>query len=103
MSGLAVQRDPAPTPRYLAEALLQQGDGRAYGVQFFLRQQPWHGFFGWVACTLSRSERRDAPGAAWRLFDFDQPDVLTLVASKQLEAWTVGLRLRYATGFPRTP
>ena len=39
-----------PTPR-LAEALLQEGVGRAYGVQLLLRQQPWHGFFGWVAYT----------------------------------------------------
>lgn len=101
MSDLAV-RDPSPTPR-LTEALVQDGVGRAYGIQILLRQQPWHGFFGWMACTLSRSERRDAPGASWRLFDYDQPDLLTVVASKQLQAWTIGLRLRYATGLPRTP
>ena len=45
MTGLAV-RDPSPTPK-LTEALLQEGIGHAYGVQFLLRQQPWHGFFGW--------------------------------------------------------
>jgi hypothetical protein len=95
-------RDPSATPP-LAGALLQQGTGRAYGVQFLLRQQPWHGLFGWVAYTVSRSERRDAPGARWRLFDDDQSHVLTVVATKRLDAWSVGLRLRYARGLPGTP
>jgi TonB family protein len=101
MSDLAV-RDPSPTPK-LANALLQVGVGKSYGIQFLLRQQPWHGFFGWVAYTISRSERRDTPGANWRLFDYDQPHVLTLVGSKELGAWSVGARFRYATGLPRTP
>jgi TonB family protein len=101
MSGLAV-RNPSPTPQ-LAQALLQQGVGRAYGLQLLLRQQPWHGFFGWVAYTLSRSERLDTPGSSWRLFDYDQPQTLTIVASKELGAWTVGTRFRLATGLPRTP
>ena len=72
-------------------------------MQVLLRQQPWHGFFGWVAYTVSRSERLDTPGSSWRLFDYDQPLVLTVVASKEVRAWTVGLRFRYATGLPRTP
>jgi TonB family protein len=101
MHDLAV-RDPSPTPK-LAEALIQEGIGRAYGVQVLLRQQPWRGFFGWAAYTVSRSERRDTPGAGWRLFDYDQPHVLTIVASKELGAWTAGLRFRYARGLPRTP
>ncbi len=101
MSGLAV-RDPSPTPK-LAAALLQEGVGRAYGAQFLLRQEPWHGFFGWIAYTISRSERQDTPGAAWRLFDYDQPHVVTIVGSKELGAWTIGARFRYATGLPRTP
>jgi hypothetical protein len=101
MRGLAV-RNPAPTPE-TAQALLQEGVGRAYGVELLLRQQPWHGLFGWVAYTVSRSERQDTPGASWRLFDYDQPHVLTVVASKELDAWTIGTRFRYARGLPRTP
>lgn len=101
MSNLAV-RDPSPTPK-LAQALLPEGVGRAYGVQMLLRMQPWRGFFGWVAYTISRSERQDTPTSSWRLFDYDQPHVLTVVGSKELGAWTVGLRFRYATGLPRTP
>jgi hypothetical protein len=101
MSGLAV-RNPSPTPA-LAQALLQDGVGRAYGIQALLRQWPWHGFFGWIAYTISRSERRDAPGTSWRLFDYDQPHVLTVVGSKELQAWTIGMRFRFARGLPRTP
>lgn len=101
MSDLTV-RDPSPTPQ-LASALLQGGEGRAYGLQLVLRQQPWHGFYGWVAVTLSRSERRDGPDAPFRLSDFDQPAVLTIVAAKELQAWTFSARFRYARGLPRTP
>ncbi len=101
MSGLAA-RNPSSSPP-LSEALLAEGIGRAYGVQLLLRQQLWDGFFGWVAYTISRSERRDPPGGSWRLFDYDQPHVLTVVASKELGAWTGGVRLRYARGLPRTP
>ena len=101
MTGLSV-RDPSPTPR-LTEALLQEGIGHAYGLQLLLRQEPWHGFFGWVAYTMSRSERRDTPTSAWRLFDYDQPQVLTVVATKEIGAWSFGARFRLASGLPRTP
>jgi hypothetical protein len=101
MSGLAV-RSPSPNPQ-LAQALVQEGVGRAYGLQVLVRQQPWRGWFGWIACTLSRSERMDTPSSGWRLFDYDQPLALTLVASKEIGPWTAGVRFRYARGLPRTP
>jgi hypothetical protein len=101
MSELAV-RDPSPTPK-LAAALLDSGTGRSYGVQVFLQQRPWHGFSGSVAYTMSRSERRDTPDSSARLFDGDQSHVLAVQSSQALGAWTVGARLRYASGAPRTP
>ncbi len=102
MSGLAV-RDPTPTPK-LAEALLQEGVGRAYGVQMLLRQEAvGTGSSGGSRHTMSHSERQDTPGSNWRLFDYDQPHALTVVGSKELGAWTLGARFRYATGLPRTP
>jgi hypothetical protein len=101
MANLTV-RDPSPNPP-VAQALVGEGVGRAYGVQVLLREQGWLGFSGWVACTVSRSERRDAPSASWRLFDYDQPVALTVVASKELGDWTAGVRFRYARGLPRTP
>ena len=95
-------RDPAPAPK-LAGALIETGVGRSYGVQIVLRQRPWHGFFCWVAYTISRSERRDTPASSVRLFDYDEPHVLSVVGSKELGRWKVGVRFRYASGAPRTP
>ena len=101
MADLAV-RNPAATPK-LAQALLQNGVGRSYGIQFLVRQRPWRGLSGWLAYTISRSERRDVPGGSWRLFDYDQAHVFILVANQALGPWTFGTRLRVATGLPRTP
>jgi TonB family protein len=100
--GLAV-RNPSSAP-LLGQALLGDGDGRAFGAQFLIRRDLDHGFFGWVAYTLMRSERRDNASSNWRLFDFDQTHVLTALASYELGAgFDVGVRFRYATGYPRTP
>jgi TonB family protein len=98
-----VTRSNSSTP-LLAESLVQEGQGRAYGTQFLLRQELAAGFFGWVSYTLMRSERKDHPGNDWRLFDYDQTHVATVVASYELgKGFEVGARFRYATGFPRTP
>jgi hypothetical protein len=99
-SDLAV-RDPSPTPK-LAQALLQNGSGQSYGVQILARLRPWHGFSGWISYTVSRSERRDAPNAPYRPFDYDEPNLFTLVLHKTLERWSFGTRFRYASGAPRT-
>lgn len=118
-----VTRNSSDTPA-LARALVQQGEGRAYGVQVLLRHELTSRFFGWVSYTLMRSERKDncagsstfvdpdglaptvtscVPGA-WRLFDYDQTHVATVVGSYDLGAgFEFGARFRYATGFPRTP
>jgi hypothetical protein len=96
------ERASAATPA-LAQALTESGTGHSYGVQILARQRAWRGFFGWVAYTLSRSERQNAPGMRSRLFDVDQPHVLTLVGSQELANWTLGVRYRYASGSPRTP
>lgn len=118
-----VTRSSSDTPA-LARALVQQGEGRAYGVQVLLRHELSGRFFGWVSYTLMRSERKDdcasidhipamsaadaplnlcRPGS-WRLFDYDQTHVATVVGSYDLGAgFEFGARFRYATGFPRTP
>jgi TonB dependent receptor/TonB-dependent Receptor Plug Domain len=101
MTDLAV-RDPSPTPS-LAQALLQDGAGRSYGLQLLLRQRAWHGYSGWVAYTISRSERRDSAEANWRLFDYDQPHVLTILGRKEVGLFSLGVRLRFARGLPRSP
>jgi TonB family protein len=98
-----VSRSAATTP-LLAQALVQEGEGRAYGGQVLLRQELAAGFFGWASYSIIRSERKDHPGSAFRLFDFDQTHVATVVASYELGAgFEIGARFRYSSGFPRTP
>ena len=80
------------------------GSGRAYGAEFLLRYKPEGRFFGWIAYTLSRSERRDSDNAASYTFDYDQTHILTALGSYKLgRGWQAGVRFRYVTGTPYTP
>jgi TonB family protein len=98
-----VSRSTSPAP-VLAQALVQEGEGRAFGGQLLLRHELTAGFFGWASYSVIRSERRDHPNSSFRLFDFDQTHVATVVASYELGAgFEVGARFRYSSGFPRTP
>ncbi len=97
-----VMRNPDPSPA-LAHALVQDGVGRAFGAQVLLRYSPHPALSGWLAYTLSRSERRHAFEPSYRLFDQDQTHLLTLVSSVSRGGFVAGLRFRLATGMPRTP
>ena len=100
--GLAV-RNPSTSP-LIAQALVNGGEGRSYGAQFLLRHELAKGFFGWVAYTILRSERKDSASSEYRLFDYDQTHVLTALASYDLgKGFDIGVRGRYASGYPRTP
>jgi hypothetical protein len=83
------------------------GIGHAIGADFLLRQRLWRGLFGWLAYTVSRSERKDGPSEPWRPSVYDQTHILTVILSYKLpwQRWglEVGVRLRYVTGNPTTP
>ncbi|MFZ4736943.1 MAG: TonB family protein [Bradymonadia bacterium] len=80
------------------------GKGRVYGLEVLLRRELSNRFFGWISYTLSRSERKDSPQEAWRVFDFDQTHILTALAQYKItSAWEIGARWRYVTGNPETP
>jgi hypothetical protein len=86
-------------------AYVNRGVGRSLGGELLLT---WRGprHFGWLAYTLSRSTRRDAPGTPERLFDYDQTHNAVLVGSVKLDAagrWQLGGRAQYTTGRPYTP
>lgn len=85
-------------------AYSNDGLGRIYGAELLLRHDMTRRFFGWVSYSISRSERRDHPGDAYRPFMLDQTHILTLVASWKLP-WKMeaGARFRYVTGNPQTP
>ncbi len=87
-----------------AERFANTQIGRVYGLEVLLRRQGSGAFFGWLAYTLSRSERRPSAGEPWRVFDFDQTHILTLVGVYRLpKNWQIGGRFRLVSGNPRTP
>jgi TonB family protein len=99
---LASRSELATPP--LATALIQEGVGRSFGGQLLLRQELSHGLFGWFTYSMIRSERKDHPDTDWRLLDYDQTHIISVLASYDLgRGWQIGARLRYATGVPRTP
>jgi TonB family protein len=81
-----------------------EGSGRVYGGEVLLRYEPDDFFFGWLAYSLSRSERNDGPETPTRLFEYDQTHNLTAVASFKLgSGWQLGGRFRLISGSPYTP
>lgn len=77
---------------------------RSVGMELLLRHKPVGSFFGWIAYTLSRTERRENKTLPWVRHTLDQPHVLTLVASYDLGGgWEVGSRVRLVSGNPVTP
>ena len=84
--------------------ITNNGRGRVYGADLFIRQELWKGFFGWISYTVSRSERKDDADEPWRVFRLDQTHIFTLIASYKLpRGFQLGLRFRVVTGNPVTP
>lgn len=95
-----VLRNGQPVPENTANTQL----ARIYGLELLIRKDITRNVYGWLAYTLSRSERRDAPGEPYRLFNLDQTHVLTLVGVYKFpKGWQVGARFRVVTGNPDTP
>lgn len=89
---------------FVPEVLANDGRGRIYGFELFVDHQFNANFRGWLSYTLSRAERQDGLGEAYRLFDFDQTHILSAQASYQLpKNWEVGARIRLVSGNPSTP
>jgi hypothetical protein len=85
-------------------AYANAGSGRVYGTEFLLRYKPDGRFFGWVAYTLSKSERREADNQPSYPFQYDQTHIFTALGSYQLGlGWEVGARWRFVSGNPYTP
>ncbi|MCC7381969.1 MAG: TonB family protein [Deltaproteobacteria bacterium] len=83
------------------DQLLRTTTGRAFGLELMLRRQSQSGLSGWIAYTLSRSDR--ARDGAWPAFDFDRTHLLSLVLSLPLpRRWRVGVRTQVESGRPLT-
>ena len=99
-SDLVVRPDGDLGPEVFANTQV----GRVYGMEVLLRKQLTGRFFGWLAYTLSRSERRATPDDDFVLFNFDQTHILTLIGVVKLpKGWQTGARFRLVSGNPETP
>jgi len=97
-----VTRNSNPSPP-IGQALGQDGQGRAIGAEVLFHVASRSIFSGWLSYTFSRSQRRTSADAAYRLFDYDQPHVLSAVGMVAYAGFSLGARLRVASGMPRTP
>lgn len=108
---LAPQRLPGELPQEVTatksaadralDRLLAPQLGRAYGIEVLVRRQSRHGLYGWLAYTLSRSER--LKDGAWVPYDYDRSHLVNLVAGLPLPRnWDVGARLQWQSGKPAT-
>ncbi|MFC1610538.1 TonB family protein [Myxococcota bacterium] len=79
------------------------GQGRVFGAEIMLMRHVDRGINGWIAYSVSRSERRRQQGD-WHIYARDQTHNLNLVISVDLP-WglRMGGRYRYVTGYPATP
>ena len=93
----------APPPESLhgtTATLVRLADGQAYGMEVWLRRSVGL-ISGWIAYTLSRSERSYPCGV--RPADYDQTHVLQVVAQARLpRGFVAGVRLQFTTGRPET-
>ncbi|QJR35690.1 TonB-dependent receptor plug domain-containing protein [Gemmatimonas groenlandica] len=97
------------------ETLLVQGEGRAYGLELFLRRSSGR-VSGWASYTLARAEQRfpvppragatsggGVNGGEWYVSPFDKTHNLSLVGVYAWRPkWTVGSTFIFATGLPTT-
>jgi len=78
---------------------LEMRPGRAYGVEVLIRRRAAERLSGWLAYTLSRSER--AIEGVFGPSDWDQRHILNLLAMYRLGGgYSVGARFHYHTGRP---
>lgn len=100
---LGIAACAAPPPETLhgtTATLVRLADGQAYGMEFWLRREEGR-ITGWIAYTLSRSERSYPCGV--RPADFDQTHALQWVMQFKLpRGFLLGARLQFSTGRPET-
>ncbi len=85
-------------PQLAAADFLVSRIGRAYGLEVLLRRAETGRLFGWIAYTLSWSQRYDDTGVLGRS-DWDERHILNLVSGYRMgHATTVGLGFHLNTG-----
>jgi len=81
---------------------VNEGEGRIVGVEISARYQH-RKTFGYLAYTVSRSER-SVRGGAYHLHNYDQPHILNISGGHDLgRGWDVSGTFRLVSGNPQTP
>ena len=86
------------------EAELLSGNGRAYGLEFYLKKRKGK-FNGWFSYTLSRSERQVSGinNKDWYPTRFDKTHNLAVVGNYELNPrWSLSANFVFSTGVPGT-
>ncbi|MBN2035187.1 MAG: TonB-dependent receptor [Chitinispirillaceae bacterium] len=83
---------------------ISNGKARMGGMELMLKHEQGQRFFGWLAYSLSLSQRWDYQNEKWTVYTHDQTHNLQLIGSYKLPLQQeTGVRLRYVTGDPTTP
>jgi TonB family protein len=94
---------PPPVGPLDTDPYANEGTGHIYGVETMVK---WTGdqTTAWFAGTFGSSRRTDRTDSDSRLFEYDQPYIMTALASHQLpKQWRLGSRARLSAGNPYTP
>jgi len=91
------------------ETGILQGEGRAYGLELFLRKQTGN-TTGWISYTLSRAEQRFVAGpssginnGAWFASPTDKTHNLSIIGIRPIwTRWVLGSTFSLASGLPVT-
>ncbi len=80
------------------------GEGKAAGVELFLRKMRTDRWSGWLSLALSKAERTNTATDESFPFEYDQPVAVTLVGNYHInDKWEVGAKWWYHSGAPYTP
>ena len=94
-------RSSIPTQPLITTIPTNDGQGRSYGFDLFLKRPGGGRLTGWTSYTWGKAER-DAYGRNYP-FEYDRRHAFTMVSSYALTSrWAVAATTRIASGFPRT-
>ncbi len=94
---------PPPVGPADVDPYANEGVGSVVGVESIVQLRADR-TTAWLSATVSRSVRTAREGDDRALFEYDQPVVLTALASHQLpKRWRLGGRARFGSGNPFTP
>jgi hypothetical protein len=96
---LSEERDADFAKRYSNDA-----SGEVYGLELLVNRNLSDKWYGWLAMSLSKSERTNERTGETLPFDYDRPFIINLVANYQINRlWNVGVRWKAQSGALYTP